>query len=197
MAWFRTYPADGRLQSIMSHGANTSWAMDLNGTSGLLIWSSGAGSVSSTRNYNDANWHHVVGVYDGGTNYLYVDGVLDNVALASGSIVGNASNDVFLGGDPDYTVVGGNQKYLAGCIAQAAFFTNVITASQIKSIYTTATVPTVSVSDAGGQVVIKYTGSLLSATNVAGPYFKVVGATSSPYNVPSPAGNIFYRASNP
>jgi hypothetical protein len=197
MAWFRTYPADGRLQSIMSHGGNTSWAIDLNGTNGLLIWSSGAGSVYSTRTYNDASWHQVVGVYDGITNYLYVDGVLNNVAIGTGSIMGNTNDDVFLGGDPDYTVVGGNEQYLAGSIAQEAFFTNALNAAQIKNLYIVATVPIVSVSYSAGQVIIKYTGSLLSSTNADGPYAKVVDATSSPYMVPSPAVKMFYRSSNP
>jgi hypothetical protein len=169
----------------------------LNGTNGLLIWSSGAGSVYSTRTYNDASWHQVVGVYDGITNYLYVDGVLNNVAIGTGSIMGNTNDDVFLGGDPDYTVVGGNEQYLAGSIAQEAFFTNALNAAQIKNLYIVATVPIVSVSYSAGQVIIKYTGSLLSSTNADGPYAKVVDATSSPYMVPSPAVKMFYRSSNP
>ena len=197
MSWFKTYPVDGRVQTIMSHGGKTSWAINLNGTNGLLVWNSGAGSVNSTRVYNDGNWHQVVGVYNGTTNYLYVDGVLNNLAASVGSVVGNTNDDVYLGGDPDFTLVGNNEQYFAGAIAQAAFFTNALSAVQISKIYNVATIPTISLFYSGGQVVINYTGTLQSSTNVAGPYLPVIGATASPYLVTPTASKLFYRVSNP
>ena len=107
-----------------------------------LIWSTGAaGSVTSTNTLNDGYWHQVAGVYDGTKDYLYVDGGFNNSGMATGGIAGNTNDHLFLGGDPDYTLVGNNQRYFAGAIAQAAFFTNALTAAQISHLFSVATAP--------------------------------------------------------
>lgn len=58
---------------------------------------------------------------------------------------------------------------------------------------------TMSVSRSGADVVISWTGTgtLLSATNVAGPYSPVAGAPTSPYTNTAPTGSQFYRVSVP
>jgi hypothetical protein len=196
MIWFRTYLSDGRTQAIMSHGSLASWGMNLMGTNGTLAWNSGAGSVVSTNLLNDGNWHFAAGVYDGTKNYLYVDGALNNSAPVSGSVAGNTTDHLFLGGDPDYTTVGSGQRYFAGAIAQAAFYTNLLTLPQIQQLYTIANTPVVSLSrNSGSQLVITYTGTLLSSTNAAGPYMIVTGATS-PYVIPATNQQQFYRSAN-
>jgi hypothetical protein len=122
-----------------------------------------------------------------------VDGALDNSASASGSVAGDPSHDLFLGGNSAYPYVGVNQQYLAGALAEAAFFTNALSAQQIQRIYEAAA-PTISISLLGANVVVTYTGSQLqSATNVSGPYYLVPGA-SSPYSVPATNAQKFYRA---
>jgi hypothetical protein len=198
MVWFRTYPCDGRMQTIMSHGGNTSWAINLVGTNGTLVWNSGAGSATSTNLLNDGHWHQVAGIYDGTKNYLYVDGALNNSGTATGGgVVGNTSDDVFLGGDPDYTLVGNNQRYFAGAIAQAAFFTNALSAGHVQQLYNTAITPTVAMARGmGSNVMITYSGTLLSSTNVAGPYLPVTNATS-PYTILTTNAQQFFRVSNP
>jgi alpha-mannosidase len=196
MTWFRTYPADGRTQTIMSHGGMASWAMTLMGTDGTLVWNSGAGSVSSTNLLNDGQWHFAAGVYDGVSNSLYVDGVLNHSLSASGSIPGNASDHLLLGGDPDYTTLGNNQRYFAGAIAQAGVFTNALTGAQIQQLYRVAGTPLITLArGTGNNLLIGYTGTLLSSTNVAGPYSPVAGA-ASPYVVPATNAQQFYRSEN-
>jgi hypothetical protein len=108
-------------------------------------------------------------------------------------VAGEASANLYLGGNSDFTQVGTTQRYFAGALAQAAFFTNALTAVQIQSLFSSGVVnPTISISSSGGNIVITYTGTLLSSTNVAGPYNTVSGATS-PYSV-SPGGpQMFYR----
>ncbi len=139
MTWFRTYPSDGRTQALMSHGGASSWSLRLMAASGgQVMWSSGAGLVVSTNALNDGNWHFVAGVYDGVNNYLYVDGALNNSGPATQPIAGNVTDDLYLGGDPDYTQVGNNEQYFAGALAQAAYFTNALGAGQIQSIYNVA-----------------------------------------------------------
>lgn len=40
------------------------------------VGNGGMSSVDSDNTYTDSDWHHVVGVIDDGTNYLYIDGTL-------------------------------------------------------------------------------------------------------------------------
>ncbi len=197
MAWFQSYPADGRMQTIMSHGGNTSWGLNLAGGSGMLAWNSGAGAISSTNVLNDGHWHFAAGVYDGSNDYLYVDGTLNNFGPAPGPVAGNASDDILLGGDPDYTLAGNNERYFAGAIAQAAFFTNALSAGQVQMIYQAATtLPPVTLTftnSGAGQLGLNWPGGTLqSATNVSGPYADLTNAVS-PYLVPMTTAQQFFR----
>jgi hypothetical protein len=191
MVWFKGDPADPRVQTIMSHGVNN-WAMNLDGTTGRVIWNTfSGGNVTSTTVLNDGNWYFLVGVDDGRTNYLYVNGVLNaSAALASG-LTGEPSAHVYLGGNQDFTSVLNNVRYLSGVVAEAALFTNALTAAQIQAIYNPAP-PTISLMLSGGNAAITYTGTLMSSTNVAGPYNTVTGA-SSPYATPATNAQMFYR----
>ncbi len=197
MAWFRTYPADGRMQTIISHGGNTSWGIHLAGVSGILIWNSGAGPITSTNILNDGNWHFAAGVYDGSNDYLYVDGTLNNSGRATQAVTGNASDDILLGGDPDYTLVGNNERYFSGAVAQAAFFTNALSAGQVQTLYREATgaLPAVltSTNSGTGQLELNWNyGTLQTSTNVTGPYRDLTN-TSSPLAVPMTNEQQFYR----
>ncbi|MHC1767937.1 MAG: PA14 domain-containing protein [Verrucomicrobiia bacterium] len=53
--------------------------------------------------------------------------------------------------------------------------------------------PAISIARSGATITVTYTGTLQFATAVNGPYLNVAGA-QSPYVVPPPPGNIFYRA---
>ncbi len=142
LCWVKGNPGDSHLQGLVTHGVN--WALDLVGATGSVIWTNAAGSVASTTIVNDGNWHFVAGVYDGVNNYVYVDGALNNYAAASGGIVADTTHNVYLGGDSDDTAVGVNEEYLGGAIAQAAFFTNALSAADLQALYTGATIPTTS-----------------------------------------------------
>jgi hypothetical protein len=191
MTWFRAYPCDGRVQTIMSHGAN--WSLNLDGTTGHLVWNAGVATVTSAGILNDGAWHLAAGVYDGTRNYLYVDGALDNSGTASGNVTGDTSHNLYLGGNAANILVGVNQQYFGGALAEAAFYTNALTATQIMQIYH-AFFPTISIAHSGASVVLTYTGTkLLSATNVAGPYSPVAGA-NSPYTIPPTNVLTYYRA---
>ncbi len=181
LLWFEGNPADSSMQAVMGHGSN-SWALNLNGATGELVWNSGAGSVTSANIYNDGAWHQVAGVYDGAYNYLYVDGSLAGSSAATGAIAGE-TNHVYLGGDPDFTTVGVNERYFAGAIAQAAFFTNALTLAEIQATYEAAVappLPTLSILNrSGNQLELNWSyGTLQSATNVNGPYQDITNASS-------------------
>jgi hypothetical protein len=198
VTWFQAYPSDDRAETIMSHGV-TNWAMNLDGTTGRLVWNLffTGGQVTSTNILNDGNWHFVAGVYDGTTSnsYLYVDGQLNSSLNVSNVVASEPGANLYLGGNSDYTLVGNNQRYFGGALAQAAFFTNALTSAQIQTLYSSATViPTISISGLGANAVITYTGTLLSSTNISGPYNPVPGA-SSPYPVSPTGPQMFYRTS--
>jgi len=100
VTWFRTYPSDGRVQTMMGQGTN--WSLNLDGTTGHVVWSLSNGSqVTSPSIFNDGNWHFVAGVYNGTTSYLYVDGALSASAPASGRLAGEPGANLYLGGDSD------------------------------------------------------------------------------------------------
>jgi hypothetical protein len=197
MTWFRTYPADDRLQTIMSHGA-TNWSLNLDGTTGHVVWNLySGGQVTSTTVLNDGNWHFVAGVYDGATSHLYVDGAQNNSATVSAKIAGEPNANLYLGGNVDFNLVGNNEQYFAGALSQAAFFTNALTAAQIQSLYVGVT-PTISIGVSGGNLSITYAGRLLSSPNVAGPFNPVAGAPYGPsttnYLVAPSGAQMFYRS---
>ncbi|HEY1789874.1 MAG TPA: LamG-like jellyroll fold domain-containing protein [Verrucomicrobiae bacterium] len=157
---FRGNPADNRYQCIVGHG-NSSWRIALGanaaggGAAGSVQFAYGS-QASSTVNYNDGNWHQVVGVYQpaapntaaSGLVQLYVDGQLNAVAtgVSSNGVAGNPNFDVLLGAAPDYT----NQdvesvgtpyalgRQFAGQLCDVALFTNALTAAQVQSLYLSA-----------------------------------------------------------
>ena len=179
LLWFKGNPADSSMQALMSRGTN-SWSLDLNGATGDLIWNSGAGSVTSTSIYNDGNWHEAAGVYDGAHNYLYVDRSLAGSSAATGSITGS-SDHLYLGGDPDLTTVGVNERYFAGAIMEAAFFTNALTLMQIQTTYQAATAPLPptfnALNESSNALELNWSyGTLEAATNVTGPYQIITNA---------------------
>ncbi|HEY5909336.1 MAG TPA: LamG domain-containing protein, partial [Verrucomicrobiae bacterium] len=196
MTWFRCYPSDGVIQTIMSHGAN--WTMDLDGTTGRVAWNLGAGGVvTSSTILNDGNWHFLAGTYDGLATSLYVDGALDGSVSGPATLVGDTTSTVVLGGNALYKTVGSNERYFAGALAHAAICTNALSGAQIMQLYNGGAVPTISLVLSGNELVITYTGTLVSSTNAAGPYTPEPGATPSPYRVTPTESQKFYRAGSP
>jgi hypothetical protein len=201
LGWFKGNPGDSRRQVLMNHGSN--WALIMIGTNGTVAWTNNAGSVTSTAIVNDGNWHFIAGVYDGINNYIYVDGALSKQAAASGVPASDTAHDLFLGGDARYTAVGVNQTYFAGAIAQAAFFTNALTAAQIQNMYYLATVPAGLRVALGPANVTEYAGqSFTFSAQAAGtqPFYyqwyngasPIAGATNASYTTVAGLGSATY-----
>ena len=210
LTWFKTYPSDGRIQDLISHGTN--WALVLDGTNGDVVWDTqGAGPVLSLNTFNDNNWHMAAGVYDGTNSMLYVDGQLNGSLPVTTLQAGDSSDPLFLGGNAAFAAVGNNQQYFAGALAQAAFFTNALTAAQIAQLYAIVvpinTSPTkISVSLNGGMLTLSWpldhTGwTLQSQTNslstgISANWVNVSGSTTTnqitvPVNLTK--GCVFYQ----
>ncbi len=163
VTWFQGNPADApaRFQSMVGH-SDSSWRLTMDGASGDTVqlgasvhFNPGAGPelqfvntadvVSNHFVLNDGKWHMAAGVFDGTTEYMYLDGVLAKTnTTAVGSILGT-NLDLLIGGDPQYTVPTYNGspglRYFDGQVAQVAFFTNSLTAAQIQQLYGAAGVP--------------------------------------------------------
>ena len=156
-AWVQGAPTDApqRFQGVVGHGGS-SWRLALDSNSGGLRWNPGNNPevqftsapdvVNSGALVNDGKWHFVVGVSDGATASLYVDGALVRSSNSVAAITGSGV-DALIGGDPSTLVPVWNggattaPRYFDGNIAQVAFFTNALSAGQISQLYTVAGVP--------------------------------------------------------
>jgi hypothetical protein len=109
-----------------------------------LSFANTADVVTNGFRCNDGNWHFVAGVSDGAHDFLYIDGVLARTnSAAVGSIVGT-NLDLFIGGDPQYTVPstnGATVRTFDGELAHLAFFTNALSSADIATLYAAAGVP--------------------------------------------------------
>ena len=78
-------------------------------------------------------------------------------------------------------------------LSDVAVFTNALSSNAIYQIYLAATSELLTYSNSAGNLVVSWPwGTLLSSTNVAGPYAVVPGATS-PYTTPKTAPRMFFR----
>jgi hypothetical protein len=183
-AIFRCNPCDdrpGNWETIVGH-SDSSWRVAMNTSSGQLGYTIGTGANgNSTHIYNDGNWHQLVAVYTPasnpnvvGTNLLYVDGVLDSTTngVSTNGISPGSSSDVLIGNDPQYTnssSAPGFGRSFAGQICEVALFTNVLTASQVQTMFSTLSVPPyITGQPVGGQSVNPTNGSSAEFSVTAG-----------------------------
>lgn len=150
-AWFRsTSTQGGRILGIgNATGSNWSSTVDRQlylAPNGRAMFGVGSGTgrrtIQSTSALNDGEWHHVVGTRAGGNNgmKLYVDGVLQGSATASGISLNNA-----------YWRAGAEQmsgwtnnptsNYLAGELDELAVYTTALSATKVANHYAVGTTP--------------------------------------------------------
>jgi Concanavalin A-like lectin/glucanases superfamily len=68
-------------------GSNRNYLLRFDTTNKItlfVIWG-GFGGITSSSTYNDGNWHYVVGVFNGGSIALYIDGA----SIGTASVTGN------------------------------------------------------------------------------------------------------------
>ena len=136
-AWIKVNSFDKRWQTIVAKG-DTAWRLQRAAQEDTLAFhctgiASIAGQwpqgIEGKKNVNDGQWHHVVGVYDGSTVSLYIDGVLDNSSEASGAI---QMNDLIV-------IIGGNSEQAGrewnGLIDEVCIIGGAIDANAAHSLY--------------------------------------------------------------
>jgi len=137
-AWIKVNSFDKRWQAIVTKG-DSAWRLQRTAEENTLAfhctgitsisgqWSQG---IEGKKDINDGQWHHVVGVYDGSTVSLYIDGALDNSSKASGAILMNDSA-VMIGGNSEQTGRDWN-----GLIDEVCIIGGAIDANAVHALYT-------------------------------------------------------------
>lgn len=87
--------------------------------------------VRGKRNVSDGGWHHAAGVYDGDFLLLYVDGILDATANASGTIHSNVM-DLWIGKESGSSQWYGNWS---GLIDDVRIYNRALSADEIIELY--------------------------------------------------------------
>ncbi|HEY5914025.1 MAG TPA: LamG domain-containing protein [Verrucomicrobiae bacterium] len=171
---------------------------------GVIFWQpNGLYNAHSTRTVSDGNWHHVAYIFNqaqGATVSVYIDGTLDTVAPANRDAWTWSERQIEIGlsWDPWWRVFNGE-------LDDIRFYKRQLSPSEILLIYGGESDSTlVGASDLAGRynfdrpptgmrLVLTWPfGALESAPGIAGPWSTVTGAVS-PYQVPDPTGNTFYR----
>jgi hypothetical protein len=153
--------------------------------------------------YEDGNWHHIAGVWDGrtGIRSLYVDGFLDANASITGDIGVPAfapTNNVVIGArdrsnDGTGTAIEG---YFTGLIKDVRIYNYALNQAQVRmAMAGQKVVPTVTlqIQHSNGNVTLTWSeGKLLQAPTVKGPWTTNSTAVS-PYTVPATNSQNYFR----
>ncbi len=137
-AWIKVHAFDVGHQTIVAKG-DTAWRLDRdygNNTvrfacSGVTALGGGWSTVPGETSVNDGQWHHVVGVYDRMTMYLYVDGDLDASTVAYGKITAN-DQPFFIGANSQ-----ARGRKWKGLIDDVRLYNYVLTRDEVRDIYAT------------------------------------------------------------
>jgi hypothetical protein len=142
------------------------------------------GGVPSTN-----SWTHLVGVYDGSSTYLYVNGI-----AFSSSVSGYAANyDDGVNAAAPFTIGARSSlnNNFSGRVDEAAFYNRALSPVEVSSHYLDR--PRLLPGRSGGSISLTWpVGTLQQADDVTGTYTDVANATS-PYTVPANAAKKFYR----
>jgi hypothetical protein len=84
--------------------------------------------------YEDTNWHHIVGTFDGTTAKLYVDGNLTGSAPLTGIVQPNGGSELVVGSDQ--ATGGGNWgPPWEGQIDELTIWSVALTAAEVQAMY--------------------------------------------------------------
>jgi hypothetical protein len=133
VAWIKAVPGERRFQTFLGR-SNNSWRADVDWF-GIMRWADGNENPDAIgiTSVNDGLWHFFAGVYDGGTNYVYVDGKLEGVSRTVSQITGCDCKTI-IGSVGDYLT----DRQFQGSVAQVAIYTNALAATEVLRIYQAA-----------------------------------------------------------
>jgi hypothetical protein len=190
---------------------NTGWALREGSGGGIACWtvrgSGGTEDMQGPNLGNDQQWHFYAGTYDlpSGTRSLYVDGVLRGQYTGQAAYADSMGHLTF--GTEDRTPGNsfGNNGYYNGKLYGVRIYNVGFNEAQVNSLFAPAprpvpafgVKPVVTTGSHGNQFVLTWSyGTLLQATNVAGPW--TTNTATQPYTVIiSNAPSMFFKLSYP
>lgn len=206
-AWFKVDQFNTSWQPIVTKGA-TGWRLTrYNSTNTLSFANDGLspGIVVGTTDFNDGQWHHAAGVYDGSSLRLYIDGVLDASVSVTGTPTAN-NNDLRIG-----SIDGGTPAYWDGWLSDVRFYYRPLSTQELASFYGVQGLvahwdfdegsgTTVSDSSSGGNNGAFNTGTPTWTSGVRGGALEFNGTndvdTNSTFNPPSTGSVAFWFRPN-
>jgi len=135
--WIKTIAGDQDFGREWQGGDQRSWALNNGDGDGKIIFSittdGTTGTIKSaigTSSASDGLWHHIVGTYDGTNVKVYVDGVLEDSEVESGTLFHSTSPVRFA----DNFIRPNN---FDGQMDEVMIFSRALSAEEIKSFYET------------------------------------------------------------
>jgi len=122
-AWFKgTF--DVSLERIIEKGYN--WMLCSGYGDNAAFYCLGFGILEGSATVNDNQWHHAAGVFDGSKMYLYVDGDVDAVMAASGSLNVSTAN-VYIGGN--------TSQSFNGLVDDVRIYNRALLGNEVRTLY--------------------------------------------------------------
>lgn len=109
------------------HESNVGWMLRIESTGAASVWRN-ANSVASRRLLKTGTWNHIVGVAEGSTGRVYVNGVLDTEGSITSSTHGVATS-------ADMRIARNGTSYLNGRVSDVRVFNRAMSAAEVASVY--------------------------------------------------------------
>lgn len=139
--WVKPPPANnGRIDPLINRGENAGDGFLFFGWNGVTKWQfrcySGTNrtQVNSDVDIVPGQWTHLVGVYDGTTAHLFVNGV-EQSAGTVGQYVPNTAMPMRIGSFPNDSGDVGGGNFAGGAVDEVAIYSTVLTPAQILEHY--------------------------------------------------------------
>lgn len=176
--WVKFAAADTTSSSVFTKArsglVSRSWSIVRNGTENYVFEvGNGTTIVSAVTQaaYQDTNWHHVVGVYNGSDVHIYVDGVdADSTPPAQTGTVSDSAHHVCLGAS-----AGGSNtcaiSLMNGLLDDARIYNRSLSASEVSQLYINGV--------AGIDTVVAPSVSTVAASSINSASATINGTTTS------------------
>jgi hypothetical protein len=136
-AWVQVPTSVSYFQTVAGK-ADQMYRFDVDNPGGLPHWNAGTSAdLIGAQALKDGNWHYWVGVWDGTSQYLYIDGALVGQDTPTPGTGGN-SQPFEIGTAPD-----DSGRNFVGSICQVAVFDKALSSAQIQGVYFSAGTPPV------------------------------------------------------
>ncbi|UCE50700.1 MAG: LamG domain-containing protein, partial [Phycisphaerales bacterium] len=130
MAWIKVNPWTKTWETILAKGDN-SYRLSRSGSGNATHFGCGGTSgnyFDGSTIVTDNQWHHVCGVYDGATQTIYIDGLLDTAIPSTGSVTASTYS-LFIGENSQAT-----GRHITGLIDDVRLYNKPLTVEEIMEV---------------------------------------------------------------